>query len=233
MISVLEEMAAKASRSHRVEGDLALAGLLGEAELRGTFNLGIGRYEPKGGISATVLCSESATIQWGAFNIRTVIGTSAKGRTKTDQYAYVPFMAGNRHNACVLEIKHIVLVRRADMGWPNGEARLAVGTLWDHLSIRRGAGLEDRFNDDPNAGACCVPRALWLSPRRRRLGYSHAVHLRQIHCPCVFIPDEVKGDYFITISKMGFNGRRDLLYEAACGQSHEEDDAGGDTSVHM
>lgn len=223
-------MAAKAGRSHQVVGELELAGVLRERHVRGNFHVPTGCVVWDGGIQATVMCSDSATIQSGAFVIRTALGSSADGRTHTDQFVYVPFRSRTKHNACIMEIKHLMLVHRQGMGWPNDEARLAVGTLWDNLSIREGAGLETAFNDDPTRGACSIPRALFMSPTRRKKGYNHIVHIRQIACPCVYIPDREKGDYFITISKMGFTGRRDLLFEAACGQSQEDDSGGGGSS---
>lgn len=172
---------------------------------------------------AHVQYSDTATIHSGKFVVRTEKGSSACGRTHTDHFVYIPFRAGQRHNACVMQIDQLLLVKREGMQWRNDEARIAVGTLWDHLSIRRGIGLECGYNDDPAKGPCIVPRALLLTPSRRKKSYRTAVFIRQIYCPCVYIPDP-DGDTFVTISKMGYNGRKDLLYDIVWERTQKEQD---------
>lgn len=210
-VEVLDSMEAKAARrAHKVEGQLALAGVLTRAHIKGIFNERDGSIQHVNRQKAEVYCSDSATIQSGAWVVRTDAGSRAHGRTHTDQYVYIPFRAGRSHNACVMKIDQVLLVKRSDMGWREGEARLAVGTMWDHLTIRRGAGLETSYNDNPALRACSVPRALWASQAHRAKGYPWAVFLRQVHCPVAFIPGDT-GDTFVTISKMGFHGRKDLF----------------------
>lgn len=209
---VLDSMAAKVERqAHQVEGPLAIAGKLSRSHVKGTRNERLGVMEYLNGIKAQVFFSDTATIQSGAWVVRTVAGSQAYGRTHVDHFAYVPFMSGRAQNPCVMKIDQILLIKRADMGWPGEEARVAVGTIWDHLTVAKGAGLETRYNDDPAKFACSVPRGLWCSKDRRGRGYPWAVHLRQIHCPVAYIPGD-SGDMFVTLSKMGFNGRKDLFY---------------------
>lgn len=217
VLRLMNERAA-AGRGHQVQGDLALAGKLTEKHILGWWNTGLGRREYPDGVRPIVQVSDTASIQSGAFVIRSVAGSTACLRTHPDQYVYIPFASARGHNACVMRIDQLVLVRRANMGWRNDEARLAVGTLWDHLAVRRGVGLESVYNDDPSRGACRVPRALWLSPLKKAKGYQVVVFIRQIHCPCVYIPDPIDGDIFLTITKMGYRGRKDLLWNVGCGQ---------------
>lgn len=210
-LAVLDSMEAKVSRrAHRVSGPLELAGKL-------TRNHILGHKDPRTGLRATVdneeaevFWSDTATVQNGAWVVRTEKGSNSHGRTHTDHYVYVPFWAGRSQNPCIMKIDQIVLIRRKGMSWPDDEARLAVGTLWDRLPRREGAGLEQRYNDDPTTGACCVPRALFTSAAQKQKGYPWAVWLRQIHCPVAYIPG-VSRDTFVTIGKMGFHGRRDLF----------------------
>lgn len=218
---VLRLMKDRSSRGHHVQGEMAIAGKLTAEHITGTWNAEAGERRYPGDIIPTVSVSDTATIQSGAFLIRTIEGSSAFNRTHTDHYVYIPFRSGSVHNACVMRVEQIILIKHNGMGWRNGEARIAVGMLWDHLAIRRGAGLEVEFNDDPSRGACSVPRALQLTPTRKAMGYQHAVFVRQIHCPCVYIPDP-SGDMFMTVSKMGYHGRKDLLWKAMCGQPVEQ-----------
>lgn len=218
----LTEMADRAGRAHRVEGELEIAGKLKAEHIKGTKNRQKGGIDHEDDQKAEVQCSDSATIHRGAFVVRTAVGTKAYGRTHSDQYVYVPFRAGGAHNACVMRISQLLLVKRAGMGWPNDEARFAVGKMWDHLAVRKGVGLETHFNDDPALGACTIPRALFLAPKRRRMGYRIAVFLRQIHCPCVYIPDPA-GDTFMTVGKMGYHGRMDLQWESGSWLPCDED----------
>lgn len=219
---VLQQMEERAGRAHRVNGDLAIAGKLTKDHITGR-RVGAGHpVTYPDGIRPDVLVSDTATIQSGAYVIRTELGSVAYKRTHTDQYVYIPFRSGRTHNACVMCIEQLVLVKRVGMGWRNDEARIAVGTLWDHLSVRHGAGLESTFNDDPKQGACVIPRAMLLTPQRKEKGYKHAVFIRQIQCPCVYIPDSKGGDVFMTISKMGYRGRKDLLWGIDCGQPTED-----------
>lgn len=221
-VRVLDEMTAKAKRkAHAVRGPLAIAGSLTRKEIFGEFELGSGSYTNEDGETAEVSCSDSATIQSGAWVVRTVVGTKSHGRQKTDHYAYVPFRSARSMNHCVMRIDQILLVRRKNMGWRNNEARLAVGMLWDHLAVRSGTGLETSYNDDPTKGACCVPRALFLNERMKGKGTKTAIFLRQIHCPCVFVPGP-PGHTFIRLSKMKFHGRRDLMM---CGSDAYEGDS--------
>ena len=205
-LKTLDAMEAKmAGQAHRVQGDRAVAGFLRRQEIVG--RRGVHGIED----AAEVFYSDSASIGLGAFVVRTIAGSNASGRTRCDQYAYVPFMSGRRHNPCVLEVDQIVLVRKPGMGWPNDEARLAVGCLYDHLQVRKGCGLEDKFNDDPARGACVVPRALFLSADRKKHGYKWAVHLNQVYCSCCVITGP-SGDTFVTSHKMGYHGRKDLQF---------------------
>lgn len=205
-------MAAKVARqSHSVRGPLAIAGVLTEEHVKGEYNSILGRREWPQDTPAEVMCSDTATIQSGAWVVRTSAGTESHGREKTDNFVYVPYRSARSLNHCILEIKQILLVRRKGMEWRGDEARLAVGTLWDHLVVRDGAGLETAYNDDPASGACSVPRAVYLSEKRKSMGYPYALFLRQVHCPCVVVPGP-PGMTFITLSKMGYPGRRDLLH---------------------
>lgn len=227
-------MADKAVRSHRVQGELELAGILTPKEIQGERSAVTGKIVHTDVTNAPMVYhAHSATISHGAFVVRTDSGSSMHGQTHTDQYVYIPFRSGTTHNACVMKIEKIVLVCRENMGWPNNEARLAVGEIWDHLRIGNGAALETMFNDDPVYGSCCVPRVLLRTPSKRKAGYKYVVHLRQIHCPCVYIPDKA-GDMFITLSKMGFHGRTDMLFEAGVAEpdavgGSSRDDARTDT----
>lgn len=201
-----------ARRAHRVRGDLAIAGKLTRQCIMGTFIRATGRVEFPRGEPAEVLCSDTATIQAGAWVVRTSKASQSHGREHTDMYVYIPFRTANGLNHCILKIEQILLVRRKLMGWRGNEARIATGILWERLVVRRGAGLETEYNDDPSVGACCVPRALHLSRAHAHRGIRYAVFLRQIHCPCVYIPEEKVGETFMTLSKMGFHGRRDLMF---------------------
>lgn len=205
LVSALISMSNKVrNRGHQLHGPLAVAGVLTEEHITGYREAGLIKD------AAEVFYSDTASIQWGAFLIRTDKGCAAFGRTRTDQYAYIPFMAAHRQNPCVMKISQLLLVKRQGMGWPNGECRLAVGTLYDSLSIRKGAGLEAEYNDDPSREACVVPRALFASRRCLECGYLWAVHMRQINCPVAHIPG-TSGDTFLTLSKLGYHGRKDLL----------------------
>lgn len=203
-LDTLEEMESKmARRAHVVQGPYALAGVLRREGVAGQRTLT--------GVTgaAEVFWADSASIGQGATVVRTVRGTTARGRTRCDQYAYVPFSSATRHNPCILVVDQLLLVRKSGMGWPGDEARLAVGTLYDHLTIRSGAGLEDEWNDDSTVGPHSTPRVLFLSAKKKRRGYRWAVHLSQVHCTCSFVQG-VSGDVFLTSSKMGFHGRKDL-----------------------
>lgn len=195
------------SRSHKVMGEKAIAGVLRRADVaghRGAFGV-VG--------AADVFHSDTASIGEGAAVVRTVAGSSAYGRTRCDHYAYVPFAAASRHNPCVLVVEQLLLVRKRGMGWPQDEARLAVGILYDHLTIRSGAGLEDHWNDDSSRGPHCAPRVLFLpSKKKKKGGYRWAVFLNQIYCTCSIVPG-ITGDVFLTTSKMGFHGRKDLKFD--------------------
>jgi hypothetical protein len=197
----LDSMAARTRRrGHGVVGAFAIAGrLLGE-HVRG-----VRQADGSMEYSAEVLHAPCASIRGGAALVRTEAASAARGRTRCDFYAYVPYMRGARQDACVMRIHHLLLVRCKIMGWPNDEARLAVGTLYDQLAIRAGAGLETKYNDDPTQGACCVPRLLYASHAKLAAGYPWVVHVRQIHCPVVFLPLDA-GVSWVTIHKMGYHG---------------------------
>ena len=202
----LDNMEARAARrAHRVRGSLAIEGKLLRRHILGER---VGQ-EVQG--AAEVLCSDSASIRRGTCVVRTKGGSGASGRTKCDHFAYIPFSSGRAHNACVLKIEQIVLVHKQGMGWADDEARLAVGILYDRLPARSGAGLESSYNDELADGACVVPRALFLSARRKKEGYRYAVHLCQINCSCSVL-STVHGDTFLTSSKMSFHGRKDLQH---------------------
>lgn len=191
--------------AHQVEGELALAGRLQRHHIVG---VAVGPAIEGG---AAVFHSDSASIQCGACVIRTHPGAHAHGRTRCDYIAYIPFMSGRKQKPCVMIVDQILLIKRSGMGWADDEARVAVGTLYDRLSVHAGAGLESSYNDDPAMGACVVPSALFLSAAEKTRGYTWAVHLSQIHCTCSCIFG-VTGDTFLTSHKMGFHGRKDLQY---------------------
>jgi len=203
-VDTLDAMEARmARRAHEVRGSLAIAGKLLRHHILG---------ERVGALvqgAAHVVCSDSATIRRGMFVVRSKRGSAKSGRTKSDHFAYVPFRSGSRPNACVLEIEQILVVRQSGLGWEGDEARLAVGVMYDRLVVRSGGGLESSFNDELTQGACVVPRALFLSARRKKQGYKWAVFLNQIYCPCC-VHHADQGDTFLTCSKMGFHGRKDL-----------------------
>ena len=71
---------------------------------------------------AIVMMANSASGHCGGSIIRTEVGSFAHGRTKVDHFAYVPFMRNGKHEPCVMHIKQLLMVRRADMGWPENEA---------------------------------------------------------------------------------------------------------------
>lgn len=199
-----------AGRFHRVEGELAIAGKLTSKHIMGTHESTTGATILENGDPTTVWCSDSASIRNGAWVVRTDTGSVSHGRQHSDQYAYIPFRSKGGMNHCVMKIKQFVLVQRTNMGWRGDEARLAVGTLFDHLAVRHGAGLETQYNDDPTSGACCVPRALHATSSKLAKGSDMAVFLRQVHCSCVYIPGKDGCATFMTLSKMGIHGRRDL-----------------------
>lgn len=185
-----------------IAGDLAIAGRLTSETLLGT-----------GGAvanAAVVHSSTAATIQFGAHVVHTKAGAESKGRTKDDHFVYVPFFKrSGKPEACVMRIKQILLIRKVGMGWVNDEARIAIGRLIPNLQVRSGPGLEDTFNDDPVEKATCVPRLLYASEACLNAGYTWAVLLRQIHCPVCYFK-QMGGITFITVSKMGYHGKRDV-----------------------
>lgn len=200
---VLDQMCAKcARRQHSVEGALALAGVLLSSHVSG-------ERRGRGGLlerQASVWHAPCASIGNGAAVIRTQAACQTYGRTNCDFYAYVPFMRGGRQDPCVLRVEHLLLVKCPNMGWPEDEARLAVGTLYDRLAIRRGAGLETAYNDDPDRGACVVPRVLHATKSRIDSGYMWVVHIRQINCPVVYLPTSTDC-FWVTFHKMGYHGK--------------------------
>lgn len=216
-----------ARQAHRVSGELAIAGVLTRTKMKGTFDGTTGETVYDNNEKPEVFSSDTATIQSGAWVVRTEAGCLSHKRQKTDKYVYIPFRAARGISHCVMKIDQLLLVRLKGMSWRGEEARIAVGTLWDRLAIREGAGLEVTYNDDPTRGACCVPRVLYLSAAKKAKGRRIAVYLRQVHCPCAFYPGP-PGETFITVSKMGFHGRRDLLVtgsDVRDGDSDDEDDA--------
>jgi len=203
LADVLDQMSVKcARRQHRVTGPLAVAGVLLSHHVSG-------ERTGRGGVlerQASVWHAPCASIGNGAAVIRTQAACQSYGRTNCDYYAYVPFMRGRHQDPCVLLVEHLLLVKCPNMGWPNDEARLAVGTLFDRLAKRQGAGLETRYNDDPDNGACVVPHVLHATRSRLEAGYKWAVHIRQIHCPVVFLPAS-ESCFWITFNKMGYHGK--------------------------
>lgn len=184
-----------------IAGDLALAGRLTAASLAGSKD---GLQAP-----AVVYISEAATISGGAHVIRTWVGTQSHGRTRDEHYVYVPYLKQNgRPEACVMAVSFLLLIRKEGMGWPNDEARIALGELYTDLQVRVGAGLETTYNDDPAEGSVCVPRVLFANPKKLNSRYPWAVHLRQINCPLCHFSQTI-GKSWITVSKMGFHGKRD------------------------
>lgn len=204
LCKVLNSMADRGGRQGlRVEGDLEIARVLTAEKIRGVSRQG--RVEG----AAQVFHSDTATIQSGGALVRTVRGSHSHGRTKTDHYVYVPFMKRTSQNPCIMRIDQLLLVKRADMGWPDDEARLAVGMLYDKISIGTGGGNEVHFNEDPGQGATVVPRILYAKEAQLAQGYPWAVHLRQVHCPVVYLPGP-SWSAWVTISKMGYHGRTDM-----------------------
>ena len=135
-------------------------------------------------------------------------GARGQGSPHADQYVYVPFSSSKGHNHCVMRIQHNFVIQLPGMGWPNDEARLAMGIMYDHLRVREGVGLESRYNDEPADGACVVPRMIFASKAKLKAGYTWGVFLRQVNCPVSHLIGS-KGSTFITVSKMGMHGRLD------------------------
>lgn len=187
-----------------VEGEAALAGRLLRKHIMGV-STAVGVEG-----AAQVCWSDSATIKRGAFVVRTKVGSRAHGRTRCDHFVFVPFWMGAVFNPCVMEVDQILLVKREGMGWPEDECRLAVGTLYDKLTVCDGGGLQTRFNDSA-VGPRTVPGALRLTSSARSCGYKWAVHLYQVHCTCPVLIDK-DGYVFLTSQTMGFHGRKDLMY---------------------
>lgn len=202
---VLKLMAQRIGRQVlKDRGPLALAGVLNPDHIRGIRQLGIMEG------AATVFSSDSATIQNGAVIVRTAAGSRSHARTKTDHFVYIPFMKRGKQWPCVMRIDQILLVNRPGMGWRDDEARIAVGTLFDKLSIGAGGGLEVDFNDDPTITACKVPRLLHATAAQLKQGYPWAVHLRQVYGPVVYLPGTT-WSAFITFGKIGYHGSKDTL----------------------
>lgn len=206
----MAERRRKRRRGHDIEEGFAIAGVITPEVLQGVMESGQAKD------AADVFFSEDATIQAGAHVVRTKKGTMSHGRTRDNHFVYVPFWkARGEQDPCIMAVKQLVLIRKTGMGWPNDEARLVVGTMYDNLAVRSGVGLEDSYNDDYAKKATCVPRVIYASDARIRAGYPWAVYLSQVHCPvCHFSQSKKrKGMSFITVSKMGYHGRQDALYE--------------------
>lgn len=107
-----------------MEGTLALAGVLTRAKLE-SYRTTVAAGPP------VVYSAEEATIKYGAYKVYTVRGAASRGSSHADQYVYVPFMSRRGHNPqrCIMKIRHLFLIRLTGMGWPDDEARIAVGTL--------------------------------------------------------------------------------------------------------
>lgn len=204
LMSALDVVEARSRRTgaHRVQGVMALAGVLTRATLEDS------RAACATDAPPLVYSSEEATIKYGAFRVYTDRGARSRGSAHADQYVYVPFMSRRGHNPCIMKIVHLFLIRLPGMGWPDDEARIAIGTLFDRLAVREGVGLEGTYNDDPAAGACVVPRMLFASRARMLAGYTYAIFLNQINCPVAHLRGST-GSTFITITKMGYHGRLD------------------------
>lgn len=194
------------SRSLRIDGEFAIAGVLTEEHIIGVRQLGRMRN------AADVMYSDTASIQSGGALVRTIAGSSCFGRSKNDSFVYVPFMKRSGQNPCVLRVKQLLLVRKQGMGWHNDEARIAVGTLYDQMTVADGAGLETEYNDDPTERACSVPRVLYCSKAKFAEGYEWAVYLRQVHCPLVYLPGG-STHFWVTFTKMGYHGYTEPLEE--------------------
>lgn len=185
-----------------IQGEFAVAGRL-TAELMTGGLQGLG---PRG----RIYVSDSATIKFGAYVINTAKAASARGRVRDDHFVYIPFFkASGKPEACVMEIHTLLRVHQPGMGWPDDEARLAVGKLYTNLQVRKGLGLETAYNDNPARGAYCYPRLLYANQACRENAYTWVVHLRQILCPVCFYAQSA-GTTFVTTSKIGFHGRRDF-----------------------
>lgn len=200
-------MAARQRRpaSHVTEGDEALAGVLTRELLEGP------PAGPLRGVNrAVVYTSEEATIQYGSYQVYTDRAARRRGSRLADQYVYVPFINQAGHNACIMKVKHVCLIRLVGMGWPNDEARIAVGTLYDQLSVRpsHNLGLEAHFQDDITTGPRVYPRLIYASQTRLNAGYKWAVFLHQIRCPVAHLEGD-EGSTFVTLTKMGYHGRLD------------------------
>lgn len=203
-MTTLDELEARSHRTgaHREQGNLALAGVLTRANLENC------RAAAAEGSPPLVYSSEEATIKYGAYKVYTARAARSRGTPHADQYVYVPYMSHRGHNPCIMKIQHLFLVRLPGMGWPDDEARIAVGILFDRLSVREGVGLESTYNDDPAAGVCVVPRLIFASTARLAAGYPYAIFLNQIDCPVAHLRGSL-GSTFITVTKMGFHGRLD------------------------
>ena len=203
--------------AHEAEGELALAGLLLPQHIRGD-------GKPGGIPEAKVHYASAASIQRGAFVVRTEAATEAERREHFDQYVYVPYLggrSGNTPNSCVLHVEQIVQIQQTGLGWPDDQAKIAVGTMYEHLPCRGGAGLETRYQDDPRRGATCVPRCMVASDAKLESGYRWAVHLRAVHCTVTHNLEYWEagtagsdrahsGISFWTSSKWGFHGKTEL-----------------------
>lgn len=205
-LNVLDVMGKQVTRrANRVEGKLALAGILTRQAVVGRRRQGQPIED-----AAQVFWSPKASIKFGKYLITTEEGSSANNSGSTSHFVYVPFEGPRGHNACVMRVKQLLLVKKPGMGWDKDEARLAVGIIYENMSVEKGAGVEVSFNDDPRRGAVSVPRILHATSARMAKGYPFAVHISQIHGPLVYLKGET-GDRFITTHRMGFHGRKDLL----------------------
>lgn len=188
-------------------GALRIAGVVTRTHITGKLVNGQRRGR------ADVWSADTASIQNGAALIRTAAGCRAHGRTNTDCFVFIPFMCRGRMKPTVMHVKQLLLVKKAGLGWPNDEARIAVGTLYEDLTIAKGVGLETDFNENRHERACCMPRVLKASRAQMTSGYTWAVHVRQIRCPVIHVPgnaprsmNEDGWDALVTYSKMGFHG---------------------------
>lgn len=192
--------------AHTVVGSRSLAGRLTRQHILGVVQGGqvVG--------AAEVFHSDSASVRRGEFTIRTKKGSAAFGRTRCDHLAYIPFESDKGVNHCVMLIDQILLVNRGGLDWRDDEGRLAVGVLYDKLSVCSGGGMETGFNDDTSRGKCVIPGALRLTASDKARRYRWAVYVNQIYCTCSCFTDKT-GHIFLTSQKMGFHGRKDLQYD--------------------
>lgn len=191
---------------HRVIGQHALAGHLREQDVL---------PQHSGGhvsVAATVRAADSVSIGDGAAVVRTIAGTQSHGRKTLECYVYLPYTRQNgTHNPCVLRVEQLLLVTCPGKGWPDDQARIAVGILCEATVVQGRGGLCVEYNDDASTRARAVPTLLRLTQSSTR--YKWAAHVHQIECPLIRASLGRTGvagmagvTDFVTFEKMGYHG---------------------------